>query len=215
MHPCKRSQLPASNQRQQPAPTPRLLSPIFSPSPCHRLRVPSPAAAAAASPRRGKPGAAPPAAPSRWRQRRRQQRPRRPRCHSAWATAGTCTAWSRAIPSLSAALKSRTTAAAWRTRVGGAQAHPAAAAAGLECTVPWATCHHNTARTRAAGSAYSCPPTLPPPCRRPALSRPLPSSADGDVLLHTVVDAILGALCLPDIGQLFPDTDPRWKGARR
>ena len=39
--------------------------------------------------------------------------------------------------------------------------------------------------------------------------------ADGDVLLHTVVDAILGALCLPDIGQLFPDTDPRWKGARR
>ena len=37
---------------------------------------------------------------------------------------------------------------------------------------------------------------------------------DGDVLLHTVVDAILGALCLPDIGQLFPDTDPRWKGAR-
>ncbi|KAL4440351.1 hypothetical protein ABPG75_003352 [Micractinium tetrahymenae] len=38
--------------------------------------------------------------------------------------------------------------------------------------------------------------------------------SDGDVLLHTVVDAILGALCLPDIGQLFPDTDPRWKGAR-
>ena len=26
-------------------------------------------------------------------------------------------------------------------------------------------------------------------------------------------DAILGALSLPDIGQLFPDTDPRWKGA--
>ncbi|GAB4814081.1 hypothetical protein N2152v2_001127 [Parachlorella kessleri] len=38
--------------------------------------------------------------------------------------------------------------------------------------------------------------------------------SDGDVLLHTVVDAILGALCLPDIGQLFPDTDPKWKGAR-
>ncbi len=33
------------------------------------------------------------------------------------------------------------------------------------------------------------------------------------MLLHTVVDALLGALCLPDIGQLFPDTDPRWKGA--
>uniref|UniRef100_A0A061QXB4 2-C-methyl-D-erythritol 2,4-cyclodiphosphate synthase n=1 Tax=Tetraselmis sp. GSL018 TaxID=582737 RepID=A0A061QXB4_9CHLO len=37
--------------------------------------------------------------------------------------------------------------------------------------------------------------------------------SDGDVLLHTVVDAILGALSLPDIGQLFPDTDPKWKGA--
>uniref|UniRef100_A0A7S0WPH6 2-C-methyl-D-erythritol 2,4-cyclodiphosphate synthase n=1 Tax=Chlamydomonas leiostraca TaxID=1034604 RepID=A0A7S0WPH6_9CHLO len=38
--------------------------------------------------------------------------------------------------------------------------------------------------------------------------------SDGDVLLHTITDAILGALCLPDIGQLFPDTDPKWKGAR-
>lgn len=37
--------------------------------------------------------------------------------------------------------------------------------------------------------------------------------SDGDVLLHCIVDAILGALGLPDIGQLFPDTDPKWKGA--
>ncbi|MEW5304034.1 MAG: hypothetical protein WDW36_006669 [Sanguina aurantia] len=37
--------------------------------------------------------------------------------------------------------------------------------------------------------------------------------SDGDVLLHTVTDAILGALCMPDIGQLFPDTDPKWRGA--
>lgn len=37
--------------------------------------------------------------------------------------------------------------------------------------------------------------------------------SDGDVLLHTVTDALLGALSLPDIGQLYPDTDPRWKGA--
>ncbi|XP_010553538.1 PREDICTED: 2-C-methyl-D-erythritol 2,4-cyclodiphosphate synthase, chloroplastic-like [Tarenaya hassleriana] len=37
--------------------------------------------------------------------------------------------------------------------------------------------------------------------------------SDGDVLLHCVVDAILGALGLPDIGQLFPDSDPKWKGA--
>ncbi|KAL4324815.1 hypothetical protein GQ457_11G024430 [Hibiscus cannabinus] len=37
--------------------------------------------------------------------------------------------------------------------------------------------------------------------------------SDGDVLLHCIVDAILGALGLPDIGQLFPDSDPKWKGA--
>jgi 2-C-methyl-D-erythritol 2,4-cyclodiphosphate synthase len=29
--------------------------------------------------------------------------------------------------------------------------------------------------------------------------------------MPSVTDAILGALTLPDIGQFFPDTDPRWK----
>lgn len=37
--------------------------------------------------------------------------------------------------------------------------------------------------------------------------------SDGDAVYHAVTDAILGALALPDIGQLFPDTDPQWKGA--
>lgn len=37
--------------------------------------------------------------------------------------------------------------------------------------------------------------------------------SDGDVLMHCIVDAILGALGLPDIGQLFPDNDPKWKGS--
>ncbi|EKU22275.1 2-C-methyl-D-erythritol 2,4-cyclodiphosphate synthase [Nannochloropsis gaditana CCMP526] len=37
--------------------------------------------------------------------------------------------------------------------------------------------------------------------------------SDGDALYHSVTDAILGAIGLPDIGQLFPDTDPKWKGA--
>ncbi|MCP4837087.1 MAG: 2-C-methyl-D-erythritol 2,4-cyclodiphosphate synthase [Phycisphaera sp.] len=37
--------------------------------------------------------------------------------------------------------------------------------------------------------------------------------SDGDALLHAVTDAVLGALGLDDIGQLFPDTDPRWEGA--
>lgn len=35
--------------------------------------------------------------------------------------------------------------------------------------------------------------------------------SDGDAVYHCVVDAVLGALSLPDIGQLFPDTDPRFK----
>lgn len=33
--------------------------------------------------------------------------------------------------------------------------------------------------------------------------------SDADALLHAITDALLGALALPDIGQLFPDTDPR------
>lgn len=36
--------------------------------------------------------------------------------------------------------------------------------------------------------------------------------SDGDALYHAVTDAILGALALPDIGQLFPDDDPRHAG---
>ena len=37
--------------------------------------------------------------------------------------------------------------------------------------------------------------------------------SDGDVLLHAITDALLGAIAAGDIGQHFPDTDPRWKGA--
>lgn len=36
--------------------------------------------------------------------------------------------------------------------------------------------------------------------------------SDGDVLLHALADALLGALALGDIGQYFPDTDPAFKG---
>jgi 2-C-methyl-D-erythritol 2,4-cyclodiphosphate synthase len=37
--------------------------------------------------------------------------------------------------------------------------------------------------------------------------------SDADVLLHALTDALLGALGLPDIGTLFPDTDARWRDA--
>jgi len=37
--------------------------------------------------------------------------------------------------------------------------------------------------------------------------------SDGDVLLHAISDALLGACALGDIGHHFPDTDPAWKGA--
>jgi len=43
--------------------------------------------------------------------------------------------------------------------------------------------------------------------------RGLAGWSDADVLAHAVTDAVLGAAALGDIGQHFPDTDERWKGA--
>jgi 2-C-methyl-D-erythritol 4-phosphate cytidylyltransferase/2-C-methyl-D-erythritol 2,4-cyclodiphosphate synthase len=43
--------------------------------------------------------------------------------------------------------------------------------------------------------------------------RGLAGHSDADALAHAVTDAILGAASLGDIGQHFPDTDPRWEGA--
>lgn len=39
------------------------------------------------------------------------------------------------------------------------------------------------------------------------------SHSDGDVVLHAIVDALLGAMALGDIGEHFPNNDPQWKDA--
>ncbi len=41
----------------------------------------------------------------------------------------------------------------------------------------------------------------------------LAGHSDGDVLLHALTDALLGAVAAGDIGGYFPPSDPRWKGA--
>jgi 2-C-methyl-D-erythritol 2,4-cyclodiphosphate synthase len=44
-------------------------------------------------------------------------------------------------------------------------------------------------------------------------TRGLGGHSDGDVLLHAITDALLGAIAAPDIGTLFSPSDARWKGA--
>jgi len=43
--------------------------------------------------------------------------------------------------------------------------------------------------------------------------RGLLGHSDADVVLHAIIDAVMGAAGLPDIGELFPDTDALWKDA--
>jgi 2-C-methyl-D-erythritol 2,4-cyclodiphosphate synthase len=46
-----------------------------------------------------------------------------------------------------------------------------------------------------------------------ARDKGLAGHSDGDVLLHAITDALLGAVAAPDIGALFPPSDAKWKGA--
>jgi 2-C-methyl-D-erythritol 2,4-cyclodiphosphate synthase len=48
---------------------------------------------------------------------------------------------------------------------------------------------------------------------RIAHERGVLAHSDGDVVIHALCDALLGALALGDIGVHFPPSDPRWKGA--
>ena len=49
---------------------------------------------------------------------------------------------------------------------------------------------------------------VPVPYEREVLAH-----SDGDVIIHALCDALLGALAAGDIGKHFPDTDPKWQGA--
>lgn len=71
------------------------------------------------------------------------------------------------------------------------------------------------------GIGYDVHAFAPPEAGRPLLiggvkiphDRGLAGHSDADVLLHALVDALLGAAGLGDIGEHFPDSEPAWKGA--
>lgn len=71
------------------------------------------------------------------------------------------------------------------------------------------------------GTGYDVHAFAPPEEGRPLIvggvvipySRGLAGHSDADVLIHAVVDALLGAAALGDIGTYFPSSDPRWHNA--
>lgn len=76
-------------------------------------------------------------------------------------------------------------------------------------------------RMTRVGIGYDVHAFAPPDAGRPLMiggvaiphDRGLAGHSDADVLLHAVVDALLGAAALGDIGTYFPSSDARWQGA--
>jgi 2-C-methyl-D-erythritol 4-phosphate cytidylyltransferase/2-C-methyl-D-erythritol 2,4-cyclodiphosphate synthase len=82
----------------------------------------------------------------------------------------------------------------------------------------WARRHVDRAGTMRVGTGYDLHrlvegrPLILGGVRIP-FERGLDGHSDADIVCHAVTDAVLGAAALGDIGRLFPDTDPQWKGA--
>ncbi len=76
-------------------------------------------------------------------------------------------------------------------------------------------------RAMRVGIGYDVHGFAPPDAGRPLMiggvaiphDRGLAGHSDADILLHAVVDALLGAAALGDIGSYFPSSDVRWQGA--
>src|ERR1700748_1924051 len=63
--------------------------------------------------------------------------------------------------------------------------------------------------------SHAFKPGVPLVIGGPKIAHPdgLAGPSDGDLLLHAITDALLGAVSAGDIGTFFPPTDPKWKGA--
>jgi 2-C-methyl-D-erythritol 2,4-cyclodiphosphate synthase len=78
-----------------------------------------------------------------------------------------------------------------------------------------------TEHTVRVGAGYDAHAFAPPEAGRPLIlggvlvphDRGLAGHSDADVLIHALVDALLGAAALGDIGAHFPSSDPRWRDA--
>jgi 2-C-methyl-D-erythritol 2,4-cyclodiphosphate synthase len=78
-----------------------------------------------------------------------------------------------------------------------------------------------TEHTVRVGAGYDAHAFAPPEAGRPLIlggvlvphDRGLAGHSDADVLIHALVDALLGATALGDIGAHFPSSDPRWRDA--